>query len=83
MAVLCVTGVQDLILVVIGWASFCSCLKHVIQNSITVNIFEEDTFLGLVISTQMFLCVTLGFLEMMLAEVSNVADVLARNMVNR
>lgn len=44
MAVLCVTGVQDLILVFIGWASFCSCLKHLIQNSVTVNIFEEDTF---------------------------------------
>ena len=38
--------------------------------------------MGLVISTQMFLCVTLGFLEMKLAEVSNVADVLARNVVN-
>lgn len=34
------------------------------------------------ISTQMFLFATLGFLEMMLAVVSNVADVLARNIVN-
>ena len=33
-------------------------------------------------STQMFLCTTLGFLEMILAAVSNVADVLARNIVN-
>ena len=39
--------------------------------------------MGLVFSTQMFLYVTSGFLEMKLAEVSNVADVLARNMVNR